>query len=178
MRFYSRFAERPFCVWADFQAIYRDGLDSFRMETIGDTYDCFDHASPKEAAMVAMDRLRLQQLLGSTDDRVMRYEHRYPNMSEDILGDIVYYEMTLEAELATESTPEEHAAIVNEQQYFNFLSWFVLVGQHTDPYEARWEQTKAMQPRWLVLALGSGLPEELILKVMKRPRLEDMLDAD
>jgi hypothetical protein len=35
-----------------------------------------------------------------------------------------------------------------------------------------------MQPRWLVLAMGSGLPEELILKVMKRPRLEDVLDAD
>jgi hypothetical protein len=32
--------------------------------------------------------------------------------------------------------------------------------------------------RWEVLALGTGLPRELILAVMAAPRLEDVMDAD
>ena len=81
MLFYSRFAERPFCAWADFQAICRDGLESFRMDTI---VNSCDSKEPKKAAIIAMDRLRIQQLLGATDDRVLHYEHRHPVMEEEV----------------------------------------------------------------------------------------------
>lgn len=177
MRFYSRFAERPFCVWADYQAICRDGLESFRMETIIDT--CNYVAPPKMAAIVAMDRLRIQQLLGATDDRVMHYEHRHPMMEQEAVADIHFHEITLADELLQYDDDEPaRQEIVAEQQYLSHLTWFVLACGDTDPFAVHGAQMQDVRRRWGVLALGTGLPRELIEKVVAAPRLEDVMDAD
>ena len=177
MLFYAPFAERPFCAWADYQSIVRNGLESFCAEIIIDTYYDFLHASAKEAAVVAMDRLRLQQVLGATDDRLLHYAHRHARMDDEILGLITWRDIELSTEL--DQTPIESPdcdEIIREQQYLNHLQWFVLTSAATDPFAAHRGQVQSIRERVTLFSMRANLPADIMQMVFSLPKLEDAMD--
>ena len=178
MRFYERFAERPFCIWNDFRQITRFGDRNFADDVIHNTFNDFT-LSAKHSAIVAMDRLRVQGLFGPTREYEVDYEHGIRSMYDEIL-----FNVTASTNGMDDLIDDDLDTF--EQDYYTHLEQNILANSDTDPYQQHKEIMQTVADRFLALAMlghkrlggRSALSTELLQAMFPLPKFEDVFDLD
>ena len=174
MRFYERFAERPYCMWNDFRQIARVGDRNFRDDVIHNTFNDFDNLTAKHSAIVAVDRLRVQGLFGPTSE----YEDDH-SMFDEILGDV-----TASANGIEDLIDEDLDTF--ERDYYIHLEQNILTNASTDPYQQHKEIMQTVPDRLLAFTMighkrlsgRDTLPTEMIQAMFPLPKFEDVFDSN
>ena len=184
MRFHTRSADmRPFCMWADFEEIHKTSADHFRDGVVYGTHTTFTHLTPKENAIAAMDRMRLQGLFGPTSRYEFDYAQQIQEQHTEILTDVIAAEELLEREEKTDPEFNE----TQELAYFHNLSWNIQTYRTTDPYQQHQHELQSTRDRIVAFAmithrrLGTkvDLSKDLLQMILPpQPQLANVFDAD
>jgi hypothetical protein len=170
MRFHTLFDERPYCAWADLKRSIRLGDDIFGYSIVRTTQDQFEHMAPlpQQAALLAFDRLRMQQLLGPTSDKVNNSKIHLKNR----VGVLINSTMFQINEALWYETGKVKEKLFLQREYYDWLKAFI--GKHTslsDPFAAHQAKVKKIAA-FRTSGFARLLPDEIIDAITQRPELK------